>query len=72
MLFTTTRRMPSVPEAGRCTGAPSRSFREVAGAQLAVACFNLLLADFTQRSPRMSQEAARQVSPAETDIHFQD
>src|SRR5207302_6605171 len=45
---------------------------EVAGAELAVTRFDLLFADFTDVARSMSEEAARQVSPAGDGNHFQD
>src|SRR6266853_562040 len=45
---------------------------EVAGAELAVARLNLLLADFTDIARSVGEEAARQISPAGDGNHFQD
>src|SRR5258708_34272601 len=43
---------------------------EVAGAELAVARLNLLLADFTDIAPSVGAEAPRHISPPGTQNHF--
>ncbi len=45
---------------------------EVTHAQLAVACFDLLLAHFTYVSRGVSEESARQITPAGDGNHFED
>src|SRR6266852_3096837 len=45
---------------------------EVAGAELAVAGFDLLLADFTDIAGGMSEESCREVTPPRDGNHFQD
>ncbi len=45
---------------------------EVTGAELAVARFDLLLADFTDVARSMGEESVRQIAPAGDGNHFQD